>query len=408
MQTAGRFRSLDGLRGVAALVVVIYHVALTDAVVADKYLDPVGQSISTIERVAYYSPLHILWAGREAVIVFFVLSGFVLALRSARGRGETWRSYYPQRLVRLYVPAVGSLIFAWMTVLLVSRDETGGGSEWVAQHARDPHGFLQVVLGSTLMGGSGGLNTPLWSLRWEVVFSLLLPLYLYVGYRLRRHLAVAVALCALAATAGSATGVAAGALTYLPVFGVGVAMAYSLDDLRRWADQVTRPGWAGLTVLAVALLTAQWNIGGFVDDPNELRKYTSGAIVAGAALIVFVAAFCPLATRILEAKPLHWLGMISFSLYLVHEPVVVAFSFATQGDVPLVATYAACLPLSVIAGYLFYLSVEQPSHRCARRVKAWAERTGGLPRDGDPLSAGAATETDPSGLVIGRDRGDRS
>jgi peptidoglycan/LPS O-acetylase OafA/YrhL len=51
-----------------------------------------------------YTPLHLVWAGPEAVLVFFVLSGLVLSA-ATQGRSDfRWSAYYPSRLMRLYLP----------------------------------------------------------------------------------------------------------------------------------------------------------------------------------------------------------------------------------------------------------------------------------------------------------------
>ena len=67
-----------------------------------------------------FTPFHILWAGSEAVAVFFVLSGFVLT-RAAAGTSFSWRAYYPSRLLRLYLPVAGALVFALVTILVFPR-----------------------------------------------------------------------------------------------------------------------------------------------------------------------------------------------------------------------------------------------------------------------------------------------
>lgn len=62
-----RFDQIDSIRGLAALSVVISHLSL---VIPNVYI---------VQKLKN-TPLHIFWAGHEAVILFFILSGFVLAL----------------------------------------------------------------------------------------------------------------------------------------------------------------------------------------------------------------------------------------------------------------------------------------------------------------------------------------
>jgi hypothetical protein len=78
---SGRLPSLDGLRGVAALIVVVHHTLLTVPSLSVAYfLDGPAAVRGSKAWWLSWTPLHLIWAGGEAVIVFFVLSGFVLAL----------------------------------------------------------------------------------------------------------------------------------------------------------------------------------------------------------------------------------------------------------------------------------------------------------------------------------------
>ena len=99
-----RFQELDGLRGVAALIVVVFHVmsAFVPAWVPDQS-----------EAVPWWadSPLAVLYNGTFAVPVFFVLSGFVLAQASLLPRKHLWLDL-ALRYLRLALPATASVLLA--------------------------------------------------------------------------------------------------------------------------------------------------------------------------------------------------------------------------------------------------------------------------------------------------------
>jgi peptidoglycan/LPS O-acetylase OafA/YrhL len=385
--TRTRFDSLDGLRGAAALIVVAYHIALTDPRVANIYLGDSSDPRGLLEWAIYSSPLQLLWAGREAVLVFFVLSGFVLALPAARGRREVWISYYPRRILRIYLPAIGSLAFAWVSTLVVARSVVPGASDWLNEHATDPHGLLQVALGATLMGGSGGLNTPLWSLRWEVLFSALLPLYLTLARWCRHFLLIA--MCAVIALifAGTLTGALDNAFTYLPVFAVGVLMAFHIEGLARVASRLNFVSWTAIGVTAILALTSATTLAPFVESPRTLRALSTALISIGAALAVFLAAWCRPVSRSLTKRSLRWLGRVSFSLYLVHEPVLVAIAFALGGRAPLWLMYLIAVPVCLVVAEFFYRVVEGPAHRLSQWVGRRI-RYARQPRDGTAAQPG--------------------
>ena len=174
-----RVRSLDGLRGLAALIVVFHHALLTSPTLARvNYGTPPG-TVHGIHWLLSYTPLHLLWAGPEAVFVFFVLSGFVLFLPTESVRFR-WAPYYPRRLLRLYLPVIGSVLFAWLSVILVPPRVINGASLWLDHHHLHV-GLGRVLHDMALLGGVSLLNGPLWSLKWEVLFSVLLPVYVIVA-----------------------------------------------------------------------------------------------------------------------------------------------------------------------------------------------------------------------------------
>ncbi len=135
-ESSGRVRGLDGLRGIAALVVVFHHAFLTRSSLAAPYAALLPGHIGAFAWVSTYTPIHLIWDGTEAVFVFFVLSGYVLTLSGA-GRNTSalvgWLSYYPRRLVRLYVPALAAVALAvgWLT--FVPRTKSSSASWWMTR-----------------------------------------------------------------------------------------------------------------------------------------------------------------------------------------------------------------------------------------------------------------------------------
>ena len=92
-----RLTQLDGLRGIAALIVVIFHLSL----IAQPFLDTghTGDAWWWISD----TPLRIATDGTQAVLLFFVLSGLVVALPVLR-QGFTkfsWKKYFASRFLRL-------------------------------------------------------------------------------------------------------------------------------------------------------------------------------------------------------------------------------------------------------------------------------------------------------------------
>jgi peptidoglycan/LPS O-acetylase OafA/YrhL len=340
-----RIGSLDGLRGVAAVVVLIHHSLLVLPAVA------AGDSSTTwLVR----SPLHIFWAGNEAVYVFFILSGVVLTLPSLRRR-LVWRSYYPSRLIRLYLPVIASVLLAVGAVLLVPRETMNSRSLWMQSHA-EPLTISGVLKNATLLAPDW-LNSPLWSLRWEMAFSLLLPIYVALTLLTRRFWWVtAIGAIALSA-AGSFAGLAA--LTYLPMFLIGGSLAVAITDER---VVVPKRWWPYLTVCCLLGITSTWWV------PGALLSHLAVPLVVVSAVgLVLAAASWNVARRVLERPVVQWTGRVSFSLYLVHEPIIVTIGVLLPAGIAWAVPVIA-IPIALVVAYAFFHFVEAPAHRVSKRV----------------------------------------
>lgn len=250
---SSRMPALDGLRGVVAVVVVVHHLLLVLPAVSDLVdVDGTGAVDASAWSAQWWltrTPLRLVWAGSEAVLLFFVLSGLVLTLPVLRGWSRRdWFAYYPRRLVRLYLPVWASVVLALGPALLVTRDE-GAESGWLAIHR--PPSLRALFFDTTLLFGTSNLNSPLWSLRWEIWFSLLLPVAVGLALLLRAARWWPVAVVGLAAASAAAQlpavgaalpggGLLQGLLVHMPVFGIGIVLACALPRVRALAARIDR------------------------------------------------------------------------------------------------------------------------------------------------------------------------
>jgi peptidoglycan/LPS O-acetylase OafA/YrhL len=301
--------------------------------------------------------------------------------RGLRARPVGVAAFLAGRAVRLYLPAWLSLVPAAALLLLVPRAPGGGGGVafWLDGYAR-PIGLTQVahdlalVLPDRLDLDGGGLNRPLWSLRWEVLFSLVLSLLLTARGALRRW-ALPLAVAALLVVRA---GHAHPALVFLPPFLLGMLLALEEERIAAWRARLDGRRALPAVVLAACLLTAdRW-----------LPESSSRALLvtAGAALAVLVPLLYGSAERALCTAPMRWLGSRSFSLYLVHFPIVLALAFGL-GRPGLVVLAATAIPASLLAAEAFHRTVERPSHRLARAATAQVAARRRLTAAAEPLPA---------------------
>ena len=354
-----RLDQLDAVRGLAALVVVVGHIGVfTDSSILGS-------------RAFALSPLHLIEAGNSAVVVFFVLSGLVLTIPVLRSRRDhvssraLWSPYYPRRLVRLYLPSWGALALGFALVTWASTVVHAPPGSPIALASAAPS-LRDLAHGVVFLSGSGTIDPPLWSLSLEVIASLALPLVIVLVLATRPRtpwkLLIVLLLSPLVCAASLQNG------TVLVAFVTGALLA--LVQLRRSRGPATWSGsrWVAVLVVSALLLnTAPW-----LDLLSLPSKAASGILgltrILGALGVVAVALFWEPACRFLMLKPLQWLGSRSFSLYLVHFPVLVIIgALLLTGRSSGLYTPIA-LAGALAAAEVFYRVVERPSHRLSQGV----------------------------------------
>lgn len=154
-------------------------------------------------------------------------------------------------------------------------------------------------------------------------------------------------------------------LTNLVIFGMGCLLAVHWTRIQAIAGRINRGGWAVLGVLSIVLITANWwlEVGKHVDGVRP--ALSNGLAICGATLMVVIFGASRSGLRFGRTQAAEHLGRLSFSLYLVHWPVLVAI-FTLLGP----GTWQAHLVgsvLALVAAEIFSRLVEQPSHRLAQR-----------------------------------------
>jgi peptidoglycan/LPS O-acetylase OafA/YrhL len=359
-----RLPGLDGLRGIAALIVVIFHLSL----IAQPYLD----TNSTGDAWWWMSetPLRLATDGTQAVLVFFVLSGLVVALPALRAgfRNFSWKKYFASRFVRLYVPAWGALAFASILIFCIPRLSSNvTDNYWLSDTNARSVQPLTLLQDATLMKVGNAADNVLWSLRWEIIFSALLPLFVLAAILIRRSwiaFALAMAGC-VALTIGDPNH--ADAAFYLPVFLMGTLLASRLEAIQEWSTRRGTGFWVTTLATSLFLLVAS-QVFSFAAPAHTFVGGLLWSLVGVGALGLILCAigFAPL-RNFLNRRVNQFLGRVSFSLYLIHVPIIATLAFVL-GDAQWWLVGIIGLPLSLAAAAAFHRFVEVPSQRLARRI----------------------------------------
>jgi peptidoglycan/LPS O-acetylase OafA/YrhL len=361
---ADRNHALDGLRGFAALMVVLHHFTQTQPFFADRFDRPASLApkpwTNSWQNILEGTPLHFFHAGPEAVFIFFVLSGYVLFPAVCR---TNLNIYVRTRMVRLYVPVVASVLLAELLLFLAPHGVTSHASSWLNTY---PLGWniSEFIKSLYLLDGTGSLNSALWSMRYEVLFSLLILAVLPVRQPIRsKNLFVSLSLLFLATCL-----IFFGAhqrfdvLTYLPMFFMGVLLHY-IPEFR--IGVVIEFVVGALVLIGPWLL---WSLGTSLNRPQAHAMNAVGALI----IVDSVRKSDSVVNRFFASKPMRILGAHSYPLYLVHVPIILAVWY-TFGDATSFSGNAERVLVSaviiVLVTSLFYRFVEKPCMRWIANFK---------------------------------------
>lgn len=359
---------LDSLRGAAAFAVLLWH---TTASSLHTFL--IGSRFAPVASPFYnaimYSPLRIISAGPEAVWLFFILSGFVLT-RSAASPHYRWDAYYPSRIIRLYLPIIAAVLLTALTFVVLPREVTPANSPFVGG-LPNSYSFGLMVRDMTLLNGTSTANVPLWSLQWEVLFSILLPLYVLAARALPK-ISVVLSVALIIASAWSDSLV----LLYMPMFLIGSVLGYYwepiADRLHIFSSGGARSTIIGSAALVTAIfaITSLYTFNNFIHAQTGVWAYfTNNAFtllrLAGICLLLLLALTFPPLRAVLRWRPFVALGTISFSLYLTHGPIAIGLAFVMG---PGILTTIVQIVASLAVAIGFYFAIEKWAHLLARYV----------------------------------------
>lgn len=329
-----------------------------------------------ISRLLRYSPLRMILEGRAPVILFFVLSGFVLAHALLNGR-TAYRDFLIRRFTRIYPPFAIAILVSAVGYALLDPGAVRPFSAWFGrlwQHGHTP----PTVLAHLLMPGTAhdDLDPVVWSLVHELRISLLVPALLWLA---KRQLGALVAGSLLLQWIAVPFGVDAGTgetcqawascrpfwgetlsgsflvsgyFVFFFVLGIGLAV----HRVRLGAFLARLPAWSFPALLLCALGLLSSHVAA-----NDL------AYGAGAGLLMLMVLEMRGLGRLLRLPPLLWLGRVSYSLYLIHLPVFLLVIYGLPG-VGSGVQVALLVPLSLLAAALFHRLVETPARLCGRAL----------------------------------------
>ncbi|APG04975.1 hypothetical protein BJI69_14450 [Luteibacter rhizovicinus DSM 16549] len=389
----------DGLRGLAAANVVLCHLLISIFPLGFRFLWPgagVPGPVGMSERIIALPLLSNFWNGNFPVCIFFVLSGYVLTKKFfATGDLSDLTTKALRRYLRLTVPIMGSVLLALalMSTGVATSTTVASmtGSSWLAQFwnfTPTVIDALQEAAYRAILTGDSRYVTILWTMKIELIGSFIV--FGYAPIAPRGMLAVplfAVVMLVIAAVVP----------TSWPLYGGFLAGVH----LARMEAQ--QPRWRVALAVALALVFGSYDSSPvyawttWLSPDFYMRKHLFN-ILGGIALVYAVRA--GFGARVLSSRPVQYLGRISYSLYLVHFPLLLTLFCGiylglvrmgwTRGAASAVAIPVTFVVACAVAS-LFQRTFDTWGIALSRRLFP-----GRLPRDVERDRDARASPTEPS------------
>jgi peptidoglycan/LPS O-acetylase OafA/YrhL len=316
---------LDGLRGVAAFIVVFSHFF-------QVFMPSVFEGNPAIAHFAFEgpasrTPINILFNGNFSVCLFFILSGYVLSYRFFRSKDNMIvYSSAARRYFRLAVPAFVSAVLAFAVIKLGLGyfDDVRVLSQ---SSMTDPYNINPSVwtlikegLFQTFFRYGSQFNPVLWTMTYELFGSFLIFAFLLFVGKFKIRFVVYLALIYYFLD------------SYYLAFILGILLSDLHNSGKNWLELIKRP-WINALLVLVGVYVGSFPYVGWIGTvyaPLVWKQPTFHFFifyhVIGSFFIITALLNSKWMQAIFESKPIAYLGRISFSMYLVHFTIVCTFS----------------------------------------------------------------------------------
>lgn len=366
---------LDGLRGIAAINVMIMHffIVLVPAII---YSDRMPSHFGGLEQLFSSTPLGLIGAGNFSVCIFFVLSGYVLTYKYFRTKDKKIIiNGAVRRYIRLFVPVFAAIILAFLLAstgvfhYYIETVMVSGNNNYANYWTFTPDivdAVKQAIWGS-FFAGEDTYNPVLWTMTVEFYGSMLVfAMALLFGVQRTRwtfYLAAAVLFFN----------------SYYFAFVIGMALA---DTFNSKTSVFKTDNKIILSILLISgLFLGSYPVGTVTND--SLYGFLNNGFfqtpkltyhILGAGMILYVLLNSRWLQNIFSSSVPVFLGKISYSLYLIHFLVISSFTCALflflhsvfqYGTAVFISCFLSVL-LIIPLSYLFYKYVDMVGVRISK------------------------------------------
>lgn len=364
-----RHEEIDSLRGIAALAVMISH-GLAIFALPSNLLD--------------ITPLYFLWASHEAVIFFFVLSGFVLTLPFLK-RNIGYSSYIIKRLVRIYTPYLFAIISTFLAFyIFTSLGSLNNLGSWVSSKWNEMPTVGTILNHIFLIGNyeTTTYNPAIWSLVHEIRISFFFPLIVYLVIKIKPGYVIGVGVVlSLIGISNTIFGFQESlgnnvsifdSIHYTFMFIIGSVFAKYKDELIFFFKNLTTKKKCSLLFIAFGLYLYSrvlYIIPAFFGNDllrSVMRDVSDWGISLGAGMFIIMAIASKRMSIFLKNPVLNMNGKLSFSTYLYHTTVFFAMFSVLKNVMNHWVIFILGLIITYLVSYLSYRFIEIPSIKVGR------------------------------------------
>ncbi|MEQ8196858.1 MAG: acyltransferase [Clostridiaceae bacterium] len=378
-----RINYLDSLRGIASLVVVVFHCLVSFNLFYMAYYN--NQYSNGLIKAFTMTPLHTVWAGKEAVLLFFVLSGFVLSIPYLENKELPYKSYIIKRFFRIYLPYIIIMTLSVIIAMSFMHYNSIQGLSDTYNKRWDHPVSIESIIAYIFMINSDtfNVNGVVWTLYIEMKLSLLFPLIMII---IKRYNWIKASIIALAANAavffimGTLVRYISNAVLKDIVgyfndslyYGVFFILGAILSKCRGRISENTLLKKHGilLFILSLIMINNKWL---YILGLNRMlvQDFICGA---GFALLFMVVLSSEKAQELLCVKPLLFFGKISYSIYLVHVPVIMVTTAVLSRIIPIEIPFIAAPFVCILIACISYRYIELPSMRIGKQLSYEASK----------------------------------
>jgi peptidoglycan/LPS O-acetylase OafA/YrhL len=378
-----RIEEIDSLRGIAALIVLFYHcLRIFPSLDSDEPYRDHGFFISLIKE----TPLRLFWSGHESVVLFFIISGFVLSIPVFNGQKLNYSSYIIKRVCRLYIPYIVSVIIAVILSLTLSKGGINGYSHWFNKIWTEKTSSSLLINHFFMIGeyNSNSYNTVIWSLVHEMRISIVFPfIALFVmrvnwKYSFVSSLACGISFFILTRFIPITSNTSfLYSIHYCAMFIIGAILAKHKDELVYFFSRLNKK----IKVIMLIFALVAYTYPGLFPKLFFHRLLTDDWITSlGCAIFILAALSYSKFSLFLKTSTLQWLGKVSYSLYLYHTIILFSFVYLFNDTLPISVILFMTILTSLAVASLAYKWIEEPSiklgkHLSRKLIKSYSSET---------------------------------